>query len=124
MGRLAVLIPPPRVHTVRYFGVFAPRAALRRDIVPTPQPTGTHPPTADASRSSDSRGSHACVDTAPASAHPSRPSWAALLQRAFELDLRLCPRCGQAAMRHIAVITQPAVIRALLAAIARQTLPP
>jgi hypothetical protein len=34
MARLAALVPPPRVHTVRYFGVFSSHARLRARVVP------------------------------------------------------------------------------------------
>jgi hypothetical protein len=34
VARLAALVPPPRMHLVRYFGVFAPRARLRNAVVP------------------------------------------------------------------------------------------
>ncbi len=34
MRKLAQLIPPPRVHIVRYFGVWAPNAKLRSKVVP------------------------------------------------------------------------------------------
>ncbi|MBN1960301.1 MAG: transposase [Deltaproteobacteria bacterium] len=34
MARLAVLVPPPRVHTTRYFGVWAPRSKMRRLVTP------------------------------------------------------------------------------------------
>ena len=37
--RLASLLLPPGVNRVRYFGVFAPAAALRRHVVPAPPPT-------------------------------------------------------------------------------------
>ena len=35
MARLAVLIPRPRVNLLLYYGVLAPRAAWRREIVPS-----------------------------------------------------------------------------------------
>lgn len=37
MARLAILVPPPRVHAVRYHGVFAPNAKVRRQVVPAPE---------------------------------------------------------------------------------------
>jgi hypothetical protein len=37
LARLTALIPPPRCPLVRYHGVFAPRAAWRREIVPKPR---------------------------------------------------------------------------------------
>ena len=34
IARLAALVPPPRVHLTRYYGVFAANAALRAAITP------------------------------------------------------------------------------------------
>ena len=34
MARLAVLVPPPRMHLTRYHGVFAPHSTLRAEITP------------------------------------------------------------------------------------------
>ena len=36
IGRLALLVPRPRVHLVRYHGVFAPRSRWRQWVVPEP----------------------------------------------------------------------------------------
>ena len=36
--KLAALVPPPRLHLIRYHGVLAPNAADRAIIVPAPQP--------------------------------------------------------------------------------------
>jgi hypothetical protein len=95
--RLVALVPAPRFHTVRYFGVLAAAAKWRPLVVPKPQPSqatedGTAP------------------DASPCSAVPSsacgsryRP-WAELLRRTFAVDVETCPRCG-GPMRLLAVIT-------------------
>jgi hypothetical protein len=36
MARLAILIPPPKIPTVRYHGVFAPRSSWRARVTPKP----------------------------------------------------------------------------------------
>ena len=36
MARLTALVPPPRMHLVHYFGVLAPNATLRKQVVPEP----------------------------------------------------------------------------------------
>ena len=36
MQRLAALVPRPRLHLIRFHGVLAPNAKLRREIVPSP----------------------------------------------------------------------------------------
>ena len=99
VGRLAALVPPPRVHLTKYFGVFAPRHALRREVVPQP---------ADA----DAACGHA-VDTR---GRPERRlSWSRLLARVFRVDVLECPRC-KSRMQRVEWCTQPDRIRVVLEA--------
>jgi hypothetical protein len=104
VGRLAALVPPPRAHLTRYFGVFAPRAKLRRLIVP---------------RRSAEVVCHASPTAEPVADAPQRPerrtSWAKLLARVFAVDVLACPRCSSR-MQRIEWCTHPARIRAVLAA--------
>jgi hypothetical protein len=53
----------------------------------------------------------------------SRLDWATLLKRTFSTDVRVCPRCG-GAMKIRAVVTNPASIGKLLAALRRRRGPP
>ena len=119
--RLCALIPPPRVHLVRYAGIFAPnargRAALtgqkkrdanRAEPAPEPcEPTGADQPTgADL----------LALCKVPPPNDPTRArrlAWATLLRRTFQIDVLVCPRCA-GPMRLISVIEDPAVIRAIL----------
>jgi hypothetical protein len=41
MERLAVLVPRPRLHLIRFHGVLAPNAKLRSKIVPAPPERAT-----------------------------------------------------------------------------------
>jgi hypothetical protein len=105
MARLAVLVPPPRIHTTRYFGCFAPRSHLRRLVVPcSPAPT-------NATRDND--GDHSDR------AHRYRLSWTQALAKVFAIDITQCCRCGQQGMQQVAVIHDPRVLRAMLASIER-----
>lgn len=110
LARLALLVPPPRVHTTRYFGGFAPRSKLRRLIVP-----GS--PAATASSHADG---HDCNQHK----HHYRLAWATALAKVFDLDLKKCPRCGHSGMQQIAVIHDARVLRAMLASMSRETKPP
>ena len=38
LAKLATLVPAPRVHNVRYHGLFAPHSKLRSRVVPSPSP--------------------------------------------------------------------------------------
>ena len=110
LARLALLVPPPRVHTTRYLGVFAPRSVWRRLIVPESPATSCC-----ASEPEPDSCEHA---------HRYRLSWAQALCKVYDLDLGTCPRCGCRGMQQIAVIRDPRVLRAILASLQRKQDPP
>jgi Putative transposase len=103
LERLAALVPAPRRPLLAYHGVLAPRARWRPQVVGygRPAPTVT---TGD-----------------PAAAHRVPPparrnwTWAALMRRAFAVDVLACPRCG-GRLRVIATVEDPVAVRQLLAA--------
>jgi hypothetical protein len=104
VGRLAALVPPPRAHLTRYYGVFAPRARLRRLVVPARRDAvGCQAPTGPEQAGE------------PARQHKRRTSWAALLARVFAVDVLACPRCSSR-MQRVEWCTHPTRIRAVLAA--------
>jgi hypothetical protein len=96
IARLAALVPPPRRHTVRYFGVLASHSGLRSQVVPAP----------------------ATPPGAPAQDKPATRSryipWAELLRRTFAIDI-VCSKC-QSPLRLIALIkTEPIASKFLTA---------
>ena len=84
--------------------LFAPRAKLRRLIVPAPNAEADcHAPA-----NADPRGESV--------QEPERRySWAKLLARVFAVDVLTCPRCASR-MQRVEWCTHPARIRAVLAA--------
>jgi hypothetical protein len=102
LGKLAALTPRPGINLLLYHGVLAPHAPWRRQAVAY----GRAAPTPATSR------------PAAAGGQGPRPprywSWAALMRRAFELDVLGCPRCG-GRLRLIATVADPGVIRQILA---------
>jgi hypothetical protein len=92
VARLAALVPPPGMHLVRYFGVFAPRARLRDDVVPaktvTPQGASCTPGCPDvhhpAQHSAASSASHTELSPDESKSRRRRMTWAQLLKRVFE----------------------------------------
>ena len=95
LARLAALVPRPRSHLLRYHGVLAANARHRRLVVPAPTPA-------------------AGADDEPVSARGRTPmSWMQRLRYMFDIDLRRCPRYG-AALRVLAVITDPRVISTIV----------
>ena len=97
IARLAALVPRPKVHLVRYHGVFAPNARSRANIVARPKV---------ASKASGAAQSVPDACTAPM-------SWMARLKRVFAIDLSRCPNCG-GELRVIALITDPGVTTRIL----------
>ncbi len=113
--KLAALVPPPRIHTVRYHGVLGPRADERRAIVESAgtddqQHTSTpaRPPCrhdkADAGRATTA--SRRPVSEDQSRSRPRRLTWAELVRRVFALDVLQCSRCG-GRMRVLAAIYPP-----------------
>src|SRR5262244_481952 len=68
MQRLAALVPRPRLHLIRFHGVLAPNAKLRREIIPRPPEPAAEPSN----------------DHAHAHRRTVRISWARLLKQVFE----------------------------------------
>ena len=107
LEKLAALVPPPRLHLLRYHGVLAPRARDRGRIVPA-QPV-------EESTAADR------ASSAPPCAH--RLRWAALLARVFSSDLSACATCG-GRLRIVAALTDPASIRTYLEGVGLPGVPP
>jgi hypothetical protein len=129
---LAALIPPPRRHRHRYYGVLAPNAPLRGQVTALAGvPDGT--PAADATGSiaapivTPSRSSEGTKE-APGEAEAihrraARYAWALLLARIHEVFPLVCPRCG-GEMRIIAFITDAGAVREILSHLGEPTSPP
>jgi len=103
--KLASAVPPPRSHLVRYLGVLAPNASLRRHIVPAPKP-----------RARDENGKVRLTAT-------QRATWAKLAMHAFEVDLTKCEICG-GPVRRVAVICDSLTIAKILKHVGRARPPP
>jgi len=86
LGRLASLVPRPRVNTTLYAGVLAAHAKDRAAITPKSERKSTR-------------------------AHDA--SWAALMKHSFGLDVLSCRRC-KGRMRFVAVLFDPVETRRLL----------
>ncbi len=139
IDRIAALVPPPRTHRHRYYGVLAPHSPHRAAVVALAagQTAGAgaaqHEPV----------GVPATVDVmvnamgvaavgAPSQPEPVQPAlpkrpahylWAVLIARIYEVFPLLCPICG-GQMRIIAFITHSADIRHILEHIGVDSEPP
>ncbi len=95
LARLVGLVPPPRQHQVRYFGVFSNHHALRSRIQiepANPVPVvATQVPLFDATGLQPWRTS-SLSELAPRAR--ARLGWASLLARVFAIDVSVCSRCS------------------------------
>lgn len=115
VGRLAALVPPPRMHLVHYFGVLAPSAKLRKQVIPAPREGPDQDPC----------GHSVAYEQTSAGKSIRRRwiPWATLLMKVFSVDVMACPRCDSR-MQRIAVIQRPIVIKAILECVRRKEKPP
>ena len=86
LKRLSELIPPPWMHLVRYYGVLAPNAKLRKKVVMSAGPSETIQ--ARLEEAARKMGIEKEKSKKKASI-----SWAMLMARIFESLPLLCPRC-------------------------------
>ena len=107
LEKLAALTPRPAINLILYHGVLAPRARWRPDVVADGRPEGDVA-TGPRETLGTSKGGR------PGAARPRYWTWAALMRRAFDLDVLRCPRCA-GRMELIATIDNPAVIARILA---------
>ena len=134
IDRIAALVPPPRTHRHRYFGVLAPHSPHRAAATemaqsaaaPPAPPAKVHaePTSTDAGEGALGAGNPLPTPAQPVP--PKRPAhylWAVLIARTYEVFPLLCPICG-GQMRIIAFITYSADIRQILDHIGVQTEPP
>ena len=84
------LIPIPRFHLTRYYGVFASRSALRNKLPDMPEPSPSQDITLD-----ENGPPKRPLKQIGARRPGKRPiGWAALLKRTFGIDVLACSRCG------------------------------
>lgn len=101
MDRLAALIPPPRRHRHRYYGVLAPNSPLRPAVTALAAAPEPVPARADA------------VAEESSVSRAARYVWAMLLARIYEVFPLTCPKCG-GEMRIIAFIDDPTEVKKIL----------
>ena len=94
MGRLAALVPKPRVNLTRFHGVFSPRSKLREFVVPAKP--------AEQAVTKDQPGSMGYSMT-----------WAQRLKRVFAIEIEKCEKCG-GNVKIIACIEDADVIEKIL----------
>ena len=87
------------MHLVRYSGVFAPHAKMRKGVIP-----GFTRAEIKAQKDAKKEGTTSLQN---------KSSWAKLLARVFEIDISKCLRCS-GEMKFISLVTDPVVIKKIL----------
>ena len=103
VGKLAALIPPPRINLTRFFGVFAPNSKLRAQV--TASQRGKNSPKLINKGDSQSDKPY----------HARSMSWALRLRRVFNIDIAECEKCQLHNVKVIACIIDTVVIQTILA---------
>ena len=109
LGRLAVLVPRPRINLLLYHGVLGPRAAWRSEVVPCAA-------SEDGRDVGKESATEQALDAEPAETARRQARgqcWASLMARTFGFDVLACPRCG-GRLHLIALIKEAAVIERIL----------
>ena len=102
--KLVALVPPPYVHLSRYFGVLSSHSRWRRQIVLRPEVK---------------------KGFVAGSARPQRMTWSRLLARVFKIDISRCRACSaRMNPEDCEVVTEPALVSAILAALGLAMHPP
>ena len=103
IGKLASLIPPPRLNLTRFFGVFAPNSNLRAKVTAS-QRGKNSPRLVNIEDGQPNRPYHA-----------SGMTWAQRLKRVFNIDITDCEKCHKHNVTIIACIIDTHVIQKILA---------
>jgi hypothetical protein len=111
IGKLAALIPPPRLNLTRFFGVFAPNSDLRARV--TASQRGKNSPKLINKEDSQSDKPY----------HARGMTWAQRLKRVFNIDMTECEKCQKHNVTIIACIIEPAIIHKILSYLDKQGSP-
>jgi hypothetical protein len=136
LAKLATLVLPPRVHGIRYHGVFAPNCKVRARVVPPPpEPDSGAEPDPSDHAPPGAAPTVAIVPAAPPAGRSTPPPprdrparayripWADLLRKVFALDVLACPDCG-GRLRVLAFITEATTARRILDCLGLDSTPP
>jgi len=112
-------IPPKHKHLIRYYGLYSSRSKGKANkdgslakFTYRPETSGDIRPVGSPDEYPETVSNKA-----------SRQSWARLIQKVYEVDPLICPKCGHE-MRVIAIITDPYEVNKILECLKRNNAPP
>jgi hypothetical protein len=115
IAELTMHIPPKHKHLIRYYGLYSSRtkgkavkdgSLAKFGYKATPRKKSSQDP-----------------EMETVSNKASRQSWARLIQKVYEVDPLICPKC-RSKMKIIAVITDPSEVNKILECLKRNNAPP
>jgi len=114
LARLCALVPPPRAHTVLYYGVLSAHHGLGSAVVPhadEPAPEPKQLALFVPRGHVELPATTTLLEAQLRDAAPSRLSWMRLLARVFRIDIFVCARCS-GPMKVTRFVTTPEEIAA------------
>jgi hypothetical protein len=115
---LTIHIPPKGKHLIRYYGLYSSRSKGKNKENGINDKFGVKAHEVDDNQSSDEM-----TNVESVSSKKSKQTWAKLIQRVYEIDPLVCPKC-QSEMKVIAVITEYDDIQKILACLKKNKSPP
>ena len=100
-ARVCALVPPPRLHLMRYLGVLAGHSSLLAEVVPKKLAAPPKQLPLFDERDEPTTSAKSAVNK---TAEPSRHPWPWLPQRVFAVDILVCERCGGRLRHALAVL--------------------
>jgi len=94
------LVPRPKIHLIRFFGILAPNAKARSKVIPKPASTTNKDKSQSEPGAKDANTKQ-------------RMDWARRLKKVFDIDISVCPNC-QGQLKVIAAIEDSRVIKKIL----------
>ena len=118
LEKLVALVPLPKFHLTRYYGVFSPASPHRKNLPDRPTQS-----VKNTSETPDTEAPHKSKLTGGKKGGKRRTGWAALLRRTFHIDVLHCSQCG-GRMKLVEVVMSGDRIRDTLVAIGVSPRPP
>jgi hypothetical protein len=128
LERLCALVPAPRAHTIRYFGLLGPASKWRASIVPSPAACDVTPESPAAVAPLPISENESTTEPPGMSSQPSAQRqarnylWSELIRRVFAHDVLAC-ECG-GRLRIFSLIRAPEIIRKILDHLGLPSRPP
>jgi len=119
IAELTQHVPPKHKHLIRYYGLYSSRTKGKANKDGNLVKFGYNP--APAHERAQNKDSNTEMETVSSKA--SRQSWARLIQKVYEVDPMVCPKCSHP-LKVIAVITDPHEVSKILECLKRNHAPP